>query len=210
MKQVKKFFFEKTIADCLDNVYEFTDSAIALLEEQRMWDDFYGCGRIKKGNVTVLIAIGGHHAAGYFKTDGQNYCVSSFYIKEEKCYTGRVLLGYSQKDVIANVKAMYNDIVDFDTTTYDEKYIACANHQKAKSEVTESVEIKRKEQEIAKAAAEEKIKSDPENELLFRILEVAKRKRDNCYCTESQRKFQEIIQLIADAKPAVVAKFETI
>jgi MFS superfamily sulfate permease-like transporter len=32
MKQVKKFFFEKNIADCLDNVYEFTDSAIALLK----------------------------------------------------------------------------------------------------------------------------------------------------------------------------------
>lgn len=208
MKKINKLL-EKTMKPCLDGIYAFNGSTVSVMSSENIWGDMYECYRteIEGAGVTAYIAIGGHYAAGYFKTDGQNFCISTFYEKDGMCYTGRVLLGWNLNDVYNNVKTMLRDISVYNeegNAPYSFRFNECMSWQKAiNGELVSTIE-KRKEEEKLKAETEAKAKANPENALLVKILAIAKSKNSDCYCSESRDKFAEIAKLISEEKPELV------
>jgi hypothetical protein len=169
---------------------------------ENMWYDMRFAYYINLAcGVKAYIAIGGSHAAGYFKTDGQNYCVSTFYVKDNKCYTGDVRLGWSVADVFKNVETISQTFANYTAADFEKGFADCYSWQKSIDDKTvKEIEINETQKQTA-AAVEKQIAANPENELLIKILAIAKTKPQNCYCTESELKFKEIAKMIIESKP---------
>lgn len=204
MKQIEKYLKSANATLASDGEYNFEPSVVSVMSNENMWYDLITSFYIKiDKNVKAYISIGGHMTAGYFKTDGQRYCVSTHFLKDDKCYTGRVLLGYTQTDVLNNVKKIVEDISNYNSSEFEINYDKTYGWQKAIAGELVSHMESRLLKEKQKAETEEKVKENPENALLIRILEIARRKRENCYCTESQVKFNEIVNLIIESNPSL-------
>ncbi len=184
---------------------EVEASTRCLMYGQGIWYDmYYSCAYAIDSKIVIYLSIGGKTAAGYFKTDGQNYCVSMHVEDRERSYTKRALLGWTLNDVYENVLKFLEDISSYKSSQFEEEFKNCYSHLKAVrgtlfSQIEKEERLKEEEGKLNK-----QIEQDLQNSLLIKILSITQSKNDNCFCTESRNKFKKIASLILEEKPELV------
>lgn len=157
MKAVQKFLNKKMVNATSS---DFEPDVTALLQNESLYDTMiFAYYTYKQLNtVKCYIVVSNHHIPNYHKAINKPYCISTIYVKYNKCYIGNTYICTNISDILVHSKSMLSDFDDYDldcNDLFEYKFHKAYNWQKIinnelVSEMHIRIENKLRQQRIKK------------------------------------------------------------